>query len=198
MTDNNPEISKLDQIVSASYKLFMRHGIRRISVEEICESASVSKMTFYKYFKNKSDLIKFIIDKIYSEQIELYRKIMKSKKTFPQKVEEIILLEHNSSKNISEEFFKDLWKNPIQEVAEQIAEFQNQLSKEVYKDFKSAQNRGEIRKDIKLDFIIYFLNNINLMLKDEKLCSMYKTPNELIMELTNFFFYGILPNADGK
>jgi hypothetical protein len=31
------------------------------------------------------------------------------------------------------------------------------------------------------------------MVEDGNLLSIYKTPNELIMELTNFFFYGILP-----
>jgi hypothetical protein len=35
------------------------------------------------------------------------------------------------------------------------------------------------------------------MAKDEELAKLYETPQDLIMELTNFFFYGILPR-DGK
>jgi hypothetical protein len=31
------------------------------------------------------------------------------------------------------------------------------------------------------------------MVKEGKLSNIYQSPNELIMELTNFFFYGILP-----
>jgi AcrR family transcriptional regulator len=39
---------KLARIASTAEKLFMKFGIRRVSVEEICREASVSKMTFYK------------------------------------------------------------------------------------------------------------------------------------------------------
>lgn len=49
----------------------------------------------------------------------------------------------------------------------------------------------EIRKDINPQFIAYFLEKINEMAADEKLLKLYKNEQELIMELTNFFFYGL-------
>jgi AcrR family transcriptional regulator len=52
---------KGQQIVQTAESLFMRHGIKRVTVGEICLKAGVSKMTFYKYFKNKLDLIKRIL-----------------------------------------------------------------------------------------------------------------------------------------
>jgi hypothetical protein len=32
--------------------------------------------------------------------------------------------------------------------------------------------------------------------QDERLSMIYATPQEMILELTNFFFYGILPRQD--
>ncbi|HMN24160.1 MAG TPA: TetR/AcrR family transcriptional regulator [Ignavibacteriaceae bacterium] len=195
---NNTEgnSSKSEQLAKTAYKLFMRHGIRRVSVEEICKEAKISKMTFYKIFPNKIELAKYILDKIFSEQMDVYRNTMKEKIPFSQKVGKIIIQKHHSTKSLSEEFFKDLTKNPIEEIAELIKRFQQTSLDEVMKDLKSAQKKGEIRKNINLDFIVYFLNRIPDLMNEKKLNSIYNTPNELIMELTNFFFYGILTNKE--
>jgi hypothetical protein len=65
----------------------------------------------------------------------------------------------------------------------------------IMRDYLDAQQRGDIRADIKPEFILYFLNKIVEMARDEDLERMYSTPQDLIMELTNFFFYGILPRG---
>ncbi|RKY44359.1 MAG: TetR/AcrR family transcriptional regulator, partial [Candidatus Neomarinimicrobiota bacterium] len=39
---------KIDKIVETGKKLFYRYGIKKVSVEEICKEAGVSKATFYK------------------------------------------------------------------------------------------------------------------------------------------------------
>ena len=51
---------KRDMIVEKATELFTKHGIRRITVEEICREAGASKMTFYKYFGNKIELLQHI------------------------------------------------------------------------------------------------------------------------------------------
>jgi len=37
------------------------------------------------------------------------------------------------------------------------------------------------------------MNHMFEMVKDTQLTSLYATPQDLIMELNNFFYYGILP-----
>ena len=54
------EPKKKNQIVEAAEKLFNQFGFKKVSVEEICQAADVSKMTFYKYFANKNELIKHL------------------------------------------------------------------------------------------------------------------------------------------
>ena len=61
---------KQNQIISTAQSLFWKYGMRRVSIEEICRDARVSKMTFYKFFKNKVDLVKFILDKIMDESMK--------------------------------------------------------------------------------------------------------------------------------
>ena len=56
----NINSKKIGQLVTTAQELMMRHGIHRVTVEEICSDANISKMTFYKYFKNKIELTKSI------------------------------------------------------------------------------------------------------------------------------------------
>ena len=60
-------------------------------------------------------------------------------------------------------------------------------------DLKAAQVQGDVRSEIKPEFILYFLNHIFEMVKDDRLLKLYDSPQALINELTRFFFYGILP-----
>ena len=59
-------------------------------------------------------------------------------------------------------------------------------------DFKKAQNEGDIRKDMKIEFLMYVMNHLIILAQDDALQNMYDNPQDLVMEITNFLFYGIL------
>jgi AcrR family transcriptional regulator len=46
-----------DRIVATAQDLFHRHGIRGVGVETIAEQAGTNKMTLYRHFDSKDDLI---------------------------------------------------------------------------------------------------------------------------------------------
>jgi len=60
-------------------------------------------------------------------------------------------------------------------------------------DFRKAQENGDIRKELKVEFIMYMMNHLVEMAQNETLINMYDEPQDLVMEITNFLFYGILP-----
>ena len=191
------ENPKLQQLVNTAQELFVRHGMRRVSIEEICRTANVSKMTFYKYFPNKIGLTKYLINELVSENMEQYRSIMDQDIPFSEKVEKTIEMKLQQSKDVSQEYFHDVTQNPVPEIAEFIMRKRQEALQEVLSDYLKAQRQGNIRKDMKPEFILYFLNHITEMIADEKLVNLYDTPEELIAELTRFFFYGILPRGEG-
>jgi AcrR family transcriptional regulator len=56
---------KMQDILDSARSLFWKHGIRRITIEEICEKAGVSKMTCYKYFSNKTAIARYLIEEMF-------------------------------------------------------------------------------------------------------------------------------------
>jgi AcrR family transcriptional regulator len=50
-------ISPRERILAAAAELFYRHGIRAIGVDSIAEAASTNKMTLYRHFASKDELV---------------------------------------------------------------------------------------------------------------------------------------------
>ena len=63
---------KATLLVDEAEKLFLRYGLEKVSVEEICQVAKVSKMTFYRYFQNKIHIFLFIINRIMARAEKRY------------------------------------------------------------------------------------------------------------------------------
>lgn len=181
------------KLLKSSKKLFWKHGIKRVTVEEICENASVSKMSFYRHFKNKDTIAEALLEQVFRKSIKKYTKIMQSDDDFRIKVSRIVKNERENSKNISEEFVDEILKKEGSSIQNKLNELQQDFLKTLKQDFIHAQENGDIRKDLNIDFMMYMLNDINTKLLDKELKKLYKTEEDLIMELTNFFFYGILP-----
>ena len=191
-TEKMVKSKKHQQIIDTARDLFWHHGIRRVTVEEICQTAGVSKMTFYKYFKNKIDLVLFILKKLYLEGIARYKGIMAQNIPYSEKVKEIIQMKLELTRDISQEMLKDWMKDSIPEVAELMQRIQRENFQLFLDDMVAAQNKGEIRKDINPQFILYFLNKMREIAGDEQMINIYDSTQSLTAELINFFFYGIL------
>src|SRR6266480_7553305 len=50
-------ISPRERILAAASDLFYRHGIRAVGVEAIAEAAETNKMTLYRHFPSKDELV---------------------------------------------------------------------------------------------------------------------------------------------
>jgi AcrR family transcriptional regulator len=56
-TGKDDRISPRERILAAAVDLFYRHGIRAIGVESIAEAAGTNKMTLYRHFASKDELV---------------------------------------------------------------------------------------------------------------------------------------------
>lgn len=190
---NKMESAKQKQIRKTGRKLFWKYGIRRITIEEICEDANVSKGTFYKYFKNKDELLKYLLDFMYADALTAYNQIMDQNIPFNEKIEQIIQMKLEFANEMSIEFFEDFYKNAAPEIQQYLAKHVEENLHIFLDDIVKAQKRGDVRKDLNPQFMIYFINHMTNMMKDDHLLTMYKNHEALAKELVQFFFYGIMP-----
>jgi AcrR family transcriptional regulator len=55
--DKDTRIPPRERILAAAGELFYRHGIRAVGVEAIAEAAGTNKMTLYRHFASKDELV---------------------------------------------------------------------------------------------------------------------------------------------
>ena len=112
-------------------------------------------MTFYRFFDNKLDLLKTILDLIIEESTTEYNKIMAMDISFSEKVKRALLSKFNNSQNVSQEFIMDLYKNNDVGVLTYIQIQSDICMDKVLDDYEKAQKDAYIRKGIKRAFIRY-------------------------------------------
>jgi AcrR family transcriptional regulator len=66
------------KVMNGFYQLVKKKDFIKLTVTEICEAAGVSRKTFYKYFKDKNDIIEQILIKDLVLPTEKLRELYKS------------------------------------------------------------------------------------------------------------------------
>jgi AcrR family transcriptional regulator len=74
-----------ERILLAARDLFYRHGLHTVGVDAIAEAALTNKMTLYRHFKSKDDLIVAYIQQLASEGDEVWERIFSENPGDPQK-----------------------------------------------------------------------------------------------------------------
>jgi len=188
--ESNP---KRQEILRTGKDLFWKFGFKRVTIEEICKEAGVSKMTYYKYFSNKMELVKILMDEILQDGLIKYRKLMDSDKPYPEKVLGMIELKKEQTHTMSSEFFKDYLQSDDPEMHAYLEKLSRENFQIFLDDFRKAQENGDIRKDLKVEFILAVLNRLmDWIQHDTSLMEIYDEPQDLAVEMTRFMFYGIM------
>ena len=189
---------KFEAIVNAAKSLFWKHGIRRVTIEEICENAGVSKKTCYKYFSNKTAIAKYLIEDLFESGVKAYKEIYFSDISYEEKVKKLVDLKMSNAHEMSQELLDDIYKYQDEELSSTIEDIKKKMIGIYLDDIREAQKTGEIRNDVKPEFMLYFLNNLTEMLTDQQVTGLYPNPEQMISEVMNFFFYGIMPRKNKK
>lgn len=180
-------ISKTAQV------LFWKHGFKRVSVEEICKTAKVSKMTFYKYYPNKIELAKAVYDNLIQNGISKMHKIIHSNNPPEEKLQSFLMLKIESTNDISIEFMQDFYNDTDLGLREFIMERSEKAKDKMITDFKSAQDKGWFNKDVDFNLMFSVSQKIMGIIEDPILLQKYGSPQQIIIAITKLFMYGIGP-----
>jgi AcrR family transcriptional regulator len=187
----NVKSKKCLEIIKTSRELFWKHGFRRVTIQEICDKAGVSKMTFYKYFPNKTDLAKTVFSNEVEEGMEKFNRLMEENIPVQEKIKKMILLKVEGTNNISQEFMEDFYLGNEPDLQNFVEEKTREAWRGLIKDWKKAQEKGIFRSDFKPEFLLQVSFKLVEILKDDKLAGLYESTQDFILEFTRFIVYGI-------
>jgi AcrR family transcriptional regulator len=185
---------KREALLNTGRRLFWKYGFRRVTVNEICKEADVSKMTFYRCFENKTDLAKTIFDKEVKNGIDKFNEIIKSDISASEKMKNIIQMKMEGTNDISSEFLMDFYRSSDTGLKEYVEEVTRNSWEEIIEGFRYAQQRGWFRKDFKPEFLFHISQKLVPIWTDVEMLKLYNSPQDLILEFANFIAYGISPH----
>ncbi|MCX6327776.1 MAG: TetR/AcrR family transcriptional regulator [Bacteroidia bacterium] len=191
--ENFKNNKKYIAILNTSRELFWKHGVRRVTVEEICREAKTSKMTFYRFFPDKIELAKKVLDLFYEESLLNFRKIIRDDSSASVKMQKMIQMKLEGSNEISNEFIQDFLISANLGLTSYFEEKLKVIWAAGIKEFKLGQDEGWIRKDLNIEFLFFFSQKIIPVLNDKDLLNLFSSPQDLIVEVANLIIYGIAP-----
>jgi len=72
-----PQAPPRERILAAARDLFYRHGIRAVGVEAIAEAAATNKMTLYRHFGSKDELVAAYLSELAKEGDAVWERLAK-------------------------------------------------------------------------------------------------------------------------
>lgn len=178
-------------IFEAGKKLFYKYGIRKVTVDEICEEANASKMTFYKYFPNKAELAKIVLDDFYSSSLKEFENMMQSDIPAKEKVRRTFELKLENASKIDMEFVIDLYKFPDENIQEHLETWQQKIMKTTEKWFIEMQGKGQIMKELTFPTFLLYVNAMQDFAFNDETMKLFDTTSELAHIITRLFMHGV-------
>ena len=186
-----------EQICNAAGRLFLKYGIRAVSVDDICRELRISKKTFYQHFTSKEDLILSLLDVFEVERKRFFSGIMDGKNA----IELLIALSKEVRKNLDadtelvkkdlEKYYPDIYKT--------IKEKHNSLAVEFVKqNLEQGIEEGLYREDLDIDFVAICYNTQLRSAYEELLkFDRKKYPKKKIMDLFFDLYFRVVVNEKG-
>lgn len=182
---------KQNDIFEAGKRLFYKYGIKKVTIEEICEEANASKMTFYKYFPNKVELAKTVIDDYYSSALERYENMMQSDIPVEEKVRKTFELKLENAAKLDIEFVADLYKYPDKTIQEHLETWRQKNLNTTEKWFIEMRQNRQIMKELTFPAFLLYANAIQDFAFNDETMKLFGTTRELARIITRLFMHGI-------
>ena len=188
--DEKPAVARL---MGAAKALFFRFGIRKVSVEEICREAGLSKMTFYRHFKDKDEIAIRVLKRYFGERMEIAEMILQEEAPFVDKLRRIAALKMQGLKDADDEMIREVMSDRESKPGKALGELLEGQARRTKQIFIDLQKKGDLRKDVRVELILSLIEGLWKSLSDEHLVGLYQDKSRLYEELFEAVYFGILP-----
>jgi len=142
-----------DEILQTAFKQFFKYGIRKMSIQKLIAPLGISTKTFYKYFKNKEQLVEEVLHLHYIQQYRLFENHSADQNVIPLFIDIWYkAMEREYSTNNS--FFYDLHYYYPKLERKTERKDGHKIWKQIRKVVRKGIRQGVFRKDIHPDVVM--------------------------------------------
>lgn len=188
-----------DNIQKTAAKLFMKYGLRSVSIDDICNELRISKKTFYTYFSQKEELIESVLLK--HEKFKKIKQFELAEKKFEGNVIDGILIFSKSHFQITGNhfvnFFYDLSKYYPEIHKRHIMRNNDAIVNNIKLNINKGIEEKLFRSDIDVDVMARFLSVQFLTVLNIKQLEKTKFVTHKFFNFLTDVYLRLLCNQDG-
>ena len=141
-----------NKILETALHLFFKYGIKAITMDDIAKEMGISKITIYKFFTEKDDIVNELMETHLEKNQQEFKEIRKQAK---DPIHELILMSQHMDKRyaeISPVFFHDLFKQ-FTKANENFTKFKKEyLLTNLKQNISDGIKQGLYREDLDVNF----------------------------------------------
>jgi TetR/AcrR family transcriptional regulator, cholesterol catabolism regulator len=183
---------KLEKIVEAAGKVFMRLGIKSVNMDDMARHLGISKKTLYLYVKDKEDLVKRTVSSFCDNEDKQIKAICtKGLNAIDESLEImkwVSMMLHQMHPSVAydmekyhPEIYHDMWDNRQKFILNCILD-----------NLKKGQKEGLYRKDFNADVVSkLYIGRMNVMFDQRLFPQQEYSLSDLYLELFTYHIRGI-------
>ena len=148
-----------DRIINQAGDLFMKHGVKRISMDEIASKLGISKRTIYQNFEDKEDLLLQYIRHLELMKSEFVKDLSKNEQTVVHVFLRTIEM-HKEFEFFNVRFLDDV-KKYYPKANQELLDQQNRGIIFIRQFLEEGMAQGVIRKDLNIEVVSFLLQDSN-------------------------------------
>ena len=183
---NHSKVRREDKrmaILASAEELLTRFGAKKVTVEEICRAAGVSKMTFYKHFHDKVDLVRHLHDELVERSFAMFDEISAREIPFPEKIELMGRWKQEFMARLNVGFFRELI-----DIEHSVEEYKRRYVRNIV----NAQQAGDVRTDVNPEFLWLVLETLGGIFKSDDWRTACPDLGEAQRQLRTILWQGLL------
>ncbi len=181
------------KILNQAESLFMRVGIKSITMQDLSRELGISKKTLYQYVENKADLVLKVIFNHAQQEIEEVKKITACSKNAIDEMLQIGRFGFEQVSVISPTAIYDIKKHYQKswEVIEKL--HQEHTYVVIVENFKRGVEEGLYRNDFDVDIVAKLYGAQTFLMIEEAIFPLRKyNKKHLMNEFIKYHLYGIV------
>lgn len=178
-------------IIEAATDLFQETGFKKASVEKICERACVSKMSFYRSFKDKVDLIIAVFRPFVERELAWAEALLRGQSSFRTKLDALFKRRQENLHAAFTTLFLEIYPTENTQLCAFADDMQLRIDTLNLRFFKQGQDEAVISRNIKPAVFLLLIKNRNELLFNPELIVIVPKLEERFVIVNELFYCGI-------
>jgi len=187
------------KILKGAESLFMKYGVRSISMDDIARHLSVSKKTLYQHFADKEDIVTITCQSHIEEMSGEFELIRKNSKNAIDELARISMCLKQNSEEMNPSLLFDLQKYHPRAWSVWANHKNNFIRESVVRNLSQGIEEGYFRAEMDKEVIATMRLELVQLVFDQQIFppSQFKLP-EVQMQIFDHFVYGLVTEKGRK